>query len=113
MKEYYEDNEEELASKYISIIILSQNEWISSFSSVSPIDPLSPKPEGGISVPSCGEQLVVSSQWPKTFFAALQQHAIQQPRTNAITILDEQTKPAQTLTFRKYTEVIFVDKSWD
>lgn len=67
--------------------------------SVPPIDPLSPKPEGGISVPSCGEQLVVSSQWPKTFLAALQQHAIQQPRANAITILDEQTKPAQTLTF--------------
>lgn len=66
-----------------------------------PIDPLSPKSEGGISVPSCGEQLVVSSQWPKTFLAALQQHAIQQPRANAITILDEQTKPAQTLTFRE------------
>lgn len=71
------------------------------FVKVSPIDPLSPKPEGGISVPSCGEQLIVSSQWPKTFLAALQQHAIQQPRANAITILDEQTKPAQTLTFRK------------
>ncbi|CAF0720628.1 unnamed protein product [Rotaria sp. Silwood1] len=81
MKEYYEDNEEELA--------------------IPPIDPLSPKPEGGISVPSCGEQLIVSSQWPKTFLAALQQHASQQPRTNAITILDEQTKPSQTLTFLK------------
>ncbi|CAF1087326.1 unnamed protein product [Adineta ricciae] len=81
MKEYYEDNEEELA--------------------MPPIDPLAPRPEGGISVPSCGEQLVVSSQWPKTFLAALQQHALQQPRTNAVTILDEQTKPSQTLTFLK------------
>jgi hypothetical protein len=71
---------------------------------VPPIDPLSPKCEGGISVPSCGEQLVVSSQWPKTFVAALQQHALQQPRVNAITILDEQTKSAQTLTFRKCIE---------
>lgn len=69
-----------------------------------PIDPLAPRPEGGISVPSCGEQLVVSSQWPKTLLAALQQHALQQPRMNAITILDEQTKPAQTLTFRKSIE---------
>lgn len=77
--------------------------WFAFFK-VPPIDPLSPKPEGGISVPSCGEQLIVSSQWPKTFIAALQQHAIQQPRTNAITILDEQTKPAQTLTFRKCFE---------
>ncbi|CAF1556177.1 unnamed protein product, partial [Adineta steineri] len=81
IREYYEDNEEELA--------------------IAPIDPLSPRAEGGISVPSCGEQLVVSSQWPKTFLAALQQHAIQQPRSNAITILDEQTKPAQSLTFLK------------
>jgi hypothetical protein len=103
MKEYYEDNEEELASKCFNIF--SRNmmrirvELI--LISVPPIDPLSPKSEGGISVPSCGEQLVVSTQWPKTFLAALQQHAIQQPRANAITIVDEQTKSAQTLTFRK------------
>ncbi|CAF5222663.1 unnamed protein product, partial [Rotaria magnacalcarata] len=91
MKEYYEDNEEELA--------------------ISPIDPLSPKPEGGISVPSCGEQLIVSSQWPKTFLVALQQHASQQPRANAITILDEQTKPSQTLTFREYMKY-FQKRRW-
>jgi acyl-CoA synthetase (AMP-forming)/AMP-acid ligase II len=48
----------------------------------------------------------VSSQWPKTFLAALQQHAVQQPRGNAITILDDQTKPAQTLTFRKYIKYL-------
>ena len=71
-----------------------------------PIDPTAPKCEGGISVPSCGEQLIVSTQWPKTFLAALQQHALQQPRANALTVLDEQCKTAQTLTFRKCVECL-------
>ncbi|CAF1010547.1 unnamed protein product, partial [Didymodactylos carnosus] len=81
LHEFFEDNEEELA--------------------MPPIDPLSPKPEGGISVPSCGEQLVVSSQWPKNFIQAINQHGINQGRNNFIVVLDEQGKAANTLTFIK------------
>ena len=43
--------------------------------SVPPLDPAVPKPEGGVSVPACGEPLLVPSSFPQSIEAAIHKFA--------------------------------------
>jgi hypothetical protein len=70
--------------------------------SVPPLDPAVPKPEGGVSVPACGEPLVVPSSFPQSIEAAIHKFANASSKATAISVLDQNGKQLNTsLTYVK------------
>jgi hypothetical protein len=70
--------------------------------SVPPLDPAVPKPEGGASVPACGEPLVVPSSFPQSIEAAIHKFANASSKATCISVLDQNGKQLNTsLTYVK------------
>ena len=70
--------------------------------SVPPLDPAVPKPEGGVSVPACGEPLVVPQSFPQSIEAAIHKFANASSKAVCISVLDQNGKPQNTaLTYVK------------
>lgn len=69
--------------------------------SVPPLDPAVPKPEGGISVPACGEPLVVPASFPQSIEAAIHKFANASSKAICISVLDQFGKPVNSLTYVK------------
>ena len=69
--------------------------------SVPPLDPLTPKPEGAVSVPACGEPLLVPHSFPQSIEAAIHKFANASSKATCITIVDHNGKPAASLTYGK------------
>jgi hypothetical protein len=69
--------------------------------SVPRLDPAVPKPEGGVSVPACGEPLIVPASFPQSIEAAIHKFANASSKATAITILDHYGKPGSSITFGK------------
>ena len=67
--------------------------------SVPPLDPAVPKPEGGTSVPACGEPLVVPASFPQSIEAAIHKFANASSKATCISVLDQFGKPANSLTY--------------
>lgn len=67
--------------------------------SVPPLDPAVPKPEGGVSVPACGEPLVVPSSFPQSIEAAIHKFANASSKATCISVLDQYGKPLNSLTY--------------
>ncbi len=66
---------------------------------VPPLDPNVPKPEGGTSVPACGEPLLVPHSFPQSLEGALHKFANASSKSVCITILDEHGKAVASLTY--------------
>lgn len=69
--------------------------------SVPPLDPAVPKPESGVSVPACGEPLVVPSSFPQSIEAAIHKFANASSKTTCISVLDQSGKAINSLTYGK------------
>ena len=69
--------------------------------SVPPLDPAVPKPEGGTSVPACGEPLLVPSSFPQSIEAAIHKFANSSSKATCISVLDQFGKPLSSLTYVK------------
>lgn len=69
--------------------------------SVPPLDPAVPKPEGGVSVPACGEPLVVPASFPQSIEAAIHKFANASSKSTCISVLDQLGKPINSLTYGK------------
>jgi hypothetical protein len=74
--------------------------------SVPPLDPAVPKPESGVSVPACGEPLVVPSSFPQSIEAAIHKFANASSKTTCISVLDQSGKAINSLTYGKYLRLI-------
>lgn len=70
--------------------------------SVPPLDPAVPKPEGGISVPACGEPLVVPSSFPQSIEAAIHKFANASSKSTCISVIDQYGKAISSLTYGIY-----------
>ncbi len=70
--------------------------------SVPPLDPAVPKPESGVSVPACGEPLVVPSSFPQSIEAALHKFANASSKTTCISVLDQSGKAVSSLTYGNF-----------
>ncbi len=71
--------------------------------SVPPLDPTVPKPEGGTSVPACGEPLVVPSSFPQSIEAAIHKFANASSKATCISVLDQFGKLSNSLTYGNIT----------
>ena len=71
--------------------------------SVPRLDPAVPKPEGGTSVPACGEPLLVPASFPQSIEAAIHKFANASSKAQSISILDHYGKPASSITYGKKT----------
>jgi hypothetical protein len=69
--------------------------------SVPRLDPAVPKPEGGLSVPACGEPLIVPSSFPQSIEAAIHKFANASSKATSISILDAYGKPVSSITYVK------------
>lgn len=69
--------------------------------SVPPLDPAVPKPEGGISVPACGEPLVVPSSFPQSIEAAIHKFANASSKAICLSVIDQYGKSINSITFVK------------
>ena len=69
--------------------------------SVPPLDPAVPRPEGGTSVPACGEPLLVPQSFPQSLEAAIHKFANASSKATCITVLDQNGKPSNSLTYGK------------
>lgn len=67
--------------------------------SVPPLDPAVPKPEGCLSVPACGEPLVVPASFPQSLEAAIHKFANASSKATCISVLDQYGKPISSLTY--------------
>jgi acyl-CoA synthetase (AMP-forming)/AMP-acid ligase II len=73
-----------------------------SSSTVVPLDgSVKPKPEGEPSVPTCGEPLIVPKSFPQSIEAALHKFANASNKTIAISVLDQNGKTVNSLTYGK------------
>ncbi|CAF0872512.1 unnamed protein product [Brachionus calyciflorus] len=81
LNEYFEDNQEEV--------------------DIPPLDPAVPKPEGGISVPACGEPLVVPSSFPQSLEAAIHKFANASSKAICLSVLDQYGKSVNSITYVK------------
>ena len=70
--------------------------------SVPPLDPAVPKPEGGVSVPACGEPLVVPASFPQSIEAAIHKFANASSKATCISVLDQFGKPLNSITYGIY-----------
>jgi hypothetical protein len=70
--------------------------------SVPPLDPLTPKPEGAVSVPACGEPLLVPQSFPQSLEAAIHKFANASSKAMCITVLDHNGKTNSSLTYGKF-----------
>jgi hypothetical protein len=66
---------------------------------VPPMDPNGPRPEGGTSVPACGEPLLVPHSFPQSLEGAIHKFANSSSKSVCITILDENGKVVAALTY--------------
>lgn len=69
--------------------------------SVPPLDPTVPKPEGSVSVPACGEPLLVPQSFPQSIEAAIHKFANASSKATCITVLDHNGKANASLTYGK------------
>lgn len=69
--------------------------------SVPPLDPAVPKPEGGISVPACGEPLVVPSSFPQNLEAAIHKFANASSKAICLSVIDQYGKSMNSITYVK------------
>lgn len=69
--------------------------------SVPPLDPAVPKPEGGVSVPACGEPLVVPASFPQSIEAAIHKFANASSKSTCVSIVDQYGKITSSLTYGK------------
>jgi hypothetical protein len=69
--------------------------------SVPRLDPAVPKPEGGVSVPACGEPLLVPASFPQSIEAAIHKFANASSKATSISILDHSGKPVSSITYVK------------
>ena len=67
--------------------------------SVPPLDPAVPKPEGGISIPACGEPLLVPASFPQSIEAAIHKFANASSKATCISVIDQNGKPITSLTY--------------
>lgn len=67
--------------------------------SVPPLDPAVPKPEGGVSVPACGEPLVVAPSFPQSIEAAIHKFANASSKATCISVVDQYGKVTGSLTY--------------
>lgn len=70
--------------------------------SVPPLDPAVPKPEGSISVPACGEPLIVPASFPQSIEAAIHKFANASSKATCISVLDQYGKPVNSITYGKF-----------
>ena len=66
-----------------------------------PLDPAVPKPEGGTSVPACGEPLLVPASFPQSIEAAIHKFANASSKATCISVIDQFGKPHSSLTYVK------------
>ena len=76
--------------------------------SVPPLDPLTPKPEGAVSVPACGEPLLVPHSFPQSIEAAIHKFANASSKATCITVVDHNGKPISSLTYGNFFNRIFL-----
>jgi hypothetical protein len=69
--------------------------------SVPPLDPAVPKPEGGLSIPACGEPLLVPQSFPQSIEAAIHKFANASSKAACVTVLDQYGKSVASLTYVK------------
>ena len=74
--------------------------------SVPPLDPAVPKPEGGISIPACGEPLLVPASFPQSLEAAIHKFANASSKTTCISVIDQNGKPINSLTYGNFDHLI-------
>ena len=74
--------------------------------SVPPLDPLTPKPEGAVSVPACGEALLVPHSFPQSIEAAIHKFANASSKATCITVVDHNGKSCGSLTYGKSILII-------
>lgn len=67
--------------------------------SVPPLDPAVPKPEGGVSVPACGEPLVVPASFPQSIEAAIHKFANASSKSTCLSVVDQYGKISNSLTY--------------
>ena len=72
--------------------------------SVPPLDPAVPKPEGSISVPACGEPLVVPQSFPQSLEAAIHKFANSSSKSTCLSVLDQYGKPINSITYGKFVQ---------
>ena len=69
--------------------------------SVPRLDPAVPKPEGSLSVPACGEPLLVPASFPQSIEAAIHKFANASSKATSISLLDHSGKPVSSITYVK------------
>jgi hypothetical protein len=75
--------------------------------SVPPLDPAVPRPEGGASVPACGEPLLVPASFPQSIEAAVHKFANASSKATCISVLDQYGKPINSLTYGMLKRLCF------
>jgi hypothetical protein len=75
--------------------------------SVPPLDPAVPKPEGGVSVPACGEPLIVPASFPQSIEAAIHKFANASSKATCISVIDQYGKAINSLTYGRKRSCIW------
>lgn len=97
---YYHKNYEQIGT-FLTQYKIRENYKFLQMISVPRLDPAVPKPEGGLSVPACGEPLIVPASFPQSIEAAIHKFAIASSKSTCISILDQYGKPASSITYVK------------